>query len=539
MPQTIRAAPVAAHGEEPMSPFRRPRHAARSRVPFAVPALALVVLVAGVLGWRLAEGSRRHEEARPAPAPPSRPSPGPGASPEVSPPPSPAVAGTPGPVNRSFPGLTTFRGNATRTYYGEGPVPTDPRVVWRYPPSGAMCMPSSAGGETRVWCGTGWTGQPNVIEHEDGTLEVRFGAYDGRYHFLDGRTGRPRRPDLPTGDLAKGSATSDPDGYPLYYGGSRDNRLRVIALDRPAPTVLWSLDATTSVPNPVWNNDWDGAPLVVGDYLLEGGENSWFYVVRLNRGYDRRGRVTVDPEVVAAVPGFDDELLAAIGDHDVSIEGSVAFHAGVAYFANSGGLVQGWDVSRVLAGGRRVRRVFRFWAGDDVDASVVVDEEGYLYVAAELQRFTARSAEVGQLMKLDPRRPRDPLVWSLPVAERGPDGLGGIWATPALYGDMLYVATHHGDLLGVNRHTGRVRWRIHLPGPTWSSPVPVDGVLLQGDCAGVLHAYDLSRPDRRPPELWALALGGCIESTPAVWRGWIFVGTRAGAVYGIADRRAA
>ena len=31
------------------------------------------------------------------------------------------------------------------------------------------------------------------------------------------------RPDLVTGDLAKGSATSDPDGYPLYYAGSRDN----------------------------------------------------------------------------------------------------------------------------------------------------------------------------------------------------------------------------------------------------------------------------------------------------------------------------
>ena len=39
-----------------------------------------------------------------------------------------------------------------------------------------------------------------------------------------------------TGDLAKGSATSDPDGYPLYYAGSRDNKLRVVALDRGRPT---------------------------------------------------------------------------------------------------------------------------------------------------------------------------------------------------------------------------------------------------------------------------------------------------------------
>lgn len=517
----------------------RGRHARRARVPFAVPAGFLVALTVGVLAWRLLEERAGRAGGAARPARPTatltrRPSPGP-SPPAATPSPSP----TPGPINTAFPGLTTFRGNATRTYYGEGPVPRRPVVLWRYPPEGSMCMRSTAGGETKLWCGTGWTGQPNVIEHPDGTLEVRFGAYDGRYHFLDGRTGEPLGPDLATGDLAKGSATSDPDGYPLYYAGSRDDLFRIVALDREAPTVLWTLDGETSVPDPVWNDDWDGAALVVDDHLFVGGENSWFYAVRLHRGYDRRGRVRVRPEVVAAVPGFDDELLRALGDTDVSIEGSVAFHDGVVYFANSGGLVQGWDVSDVLAGGDRVRRVFRFWVGDDVDATVVIDEEGFLYVAAELQRFNERALEVGQLMKLDPRRPRDPLVWSIPIEERGLGGLAGAWATPALHGGVLYEATHAGELLAVDRERGRVLWRIPLPGPTWSSPVVVDDVLIQGDCAGVLHAYDVSRPRRPPQELWRVRLGGCIESTPAVWRGMIFVGTRGGAFYGIGDRREA
>ena len=103
----------------------------------------------------------------------------------------------------------------------------------------------------------------------------------------------------------------------------------------------------------------------------------------------------------------------------MSIESSVAFRDGVAYFANSGGLVQGWDLSRVLRGGTKAERVFRFWTGEDTDASVVIDEQGFLYVASELERFTDRAAEVGQLMKLDPRRPNDPLVWSLPIREEG------------------------------------------------------------------------------------------------------------------------
>jgi hypothetical protein len=38
----------------------------------------------------------------------------------------------------------------------------------------------------------------------------------------------------------------------------------------------------------------------------------------------------------------------------------------------------------------------------------------------------------------------------------------------------------------------------------------------------------------QPKELWSVELGGCIESTPAVWKGRIFVGTRAGGIYAIA-----
>ncbi len=440
-----------------------------------------------------------------------------------------------GAINPEVPGITTFRGNLTRSYYGEGPVPTRPEIRWRYPASGGLCSPSTDETGTHTWCGVGWTGQPNVIPRDDKKLELRFGAYDSKYHFLNARTGQPLREDVVTGDLAKGSATSDPDGYPLYYAGSRDDQFRVIALDRKRPKILWSLDANTSVPDPTWNNDWDGAALVVGDYLIEGGENSWLHVVKLNRGWNRRGKVRVRPRVVLTIPSWDDELAAVAPDRHFSIESSVAFHDGVVYFANSAGLVQGWDISRVLRGGRRAKRVFRFWTGDDTDASVVIDEEGSLYVASELEKMNARALEVGQLMKLDPTRRRRPLVWSVPIRETS-DGKGGSWSTPALDRELVYVATNAGGLLAVDRDTGKERWRIALPGPTWSSPVVVDDVLLQGDCEGVLHAYDVSDQKRVPPELWKVSLGGCIEATPSVWKGLVFVGTRAGAMYAIGQR---
>ncbi|HEX5948779.1 MAG TPA: PQQ-binding-like beta-propeller repeat protein [Actinomycetota bacterium] len=514
-----------------MTRLDRLRERRRSRRGSFVAVVLVLVAVAGAIGaYRagLFEGGD--------PPPGAGPSPARSPSPAV-PAPEPAGDPTPEPINTAVAGLTTFRGNATRTYYGAGPVPRDPEILWRFPSSGGLCSESTDEEGTKTWCGTGWTGQPNVIDPEDGPIQVRFGAYDRAVHILNGRTGRPLYEPFVTGDLIKGTVTSDPDGFPLLYTGSRDNNLRILALDRGRrPVELWSL-SSDSAPNPVWNNDWDGSPLIIGDYLLEGGENSWFYVVRLHRGYDDDGRVTVDPRIRLLVPGFDDRLFAALGDTEVSIENSVAFHDGVAYFANSGGLVQGWDVSRVLEGRRTARRVFRFWTGEDTDASVVIDEEGFLYVASELERHNPRSAEVGQLLKLDPRRPGDPIVWDIPIPGEGEDG--GMWATPGLAGEAVIAATNTGRILAVDRDRGRIAWELQLSPPTWTSPVVVDDVLLVGDCAGVLHAFSLrGDPLAGPPrELWSVQLEGCIESTPAVWRGMVYVGARGGAVYGIGNPR--
>ncbi len=450
----------------------------------------------------------------------------------------PATSGGPWP-GAKVEGLLTFRGNPTRSWYGAGPVPVAPRVQWRFPETGGLCSESTEGGQTSTWCGTGWTGQPAIWEGSswgaaspagDRTL-VAFGAYDGGVHVLDAERGEAVLPRFPTGDLIKGSVTIDPDGYPLLYVGSRDGNLRAIALDRDVPTELWRFNANEVGPT-MWNDDWDGAPMVVGGMLVEGGENSRFHVFRLHRGRDASGRVTVAPTLLFDVAGWDDELLEAVGSPNVSIENSVAISGTVAYFANSGGLVQGWDLAPLEVGGAP-RRTFRFWMGDDVDASVVVDADGFLYVAAEYERDLARAAEVGQLVKLDPRRVTDPVVWSLPLRTGGVPS--GAWATPAIWRDVVIAATHAGELLAVDRQSGRIRWQKQLAGPTWSSPVVVDDVLIQADCGGVIRAWDLEDTTVDPPLLWSVQLPNCIESTPAVWRGHIVVGTRGGAVFGLGD----
>lgn len=422
-------------------------------------------------------------------------------------------------------GLTMFRGNPTRSFYGTGPLPASPpEVLWRYPES-PMCGSSVVGGESTVWCGTGWTGQPAVWERPDGVTEVVFGAYDKSVHFVDAATGTATREPFVTGDIIKGSVTIDPDGFPLLYTGSRDNKLRVIALDREPVEELWALDANEV--QGIWNNDWDGNPVIVDDILYEGGENGWFFAIRLNRSVSD-GRVTVDPKIVFAMPGWNDELLARVGSN-VSIESSVVVFERTVFFANSGGRIVGVDMD-LVADGADDPVTFDFWAGDDIDATMVADSDGMLYVAVELERFNERSAELGQLISLDPSRPDDPVRWGIPVpGVSGSDG--GMWATPAVAHGMVYVPTHTGRLLAVDAGSGEITWEDSVGFHAWSSPAVIGDRLLVGTCeAAELRSYDLTDP-RLPVLEWSIpAAEGCIESSPAVWNGRIYVGSRDGYV---------
>ena len=443
-------------------------------------------------------------------------------------------------------GQITFRGNPTRSYYGLGPVPKAPVIQWHYPESGGMCGNSPVGGQNKTWCGSGWTGQPSVWE-QDGKTWVAVGTYDKNIHFFDASGGKDLLAKHDMQDIIKGSVTRDPDGFPLLYSGSRHN-FEILALDRDdgVPETLWTLKATDVSPTK-WNDDWDGSSLVIDDYLFEGGENGQFHIVKLNRKMGADGKVSVDPKIVFHAPAWDQQELddlAGSGErvNDVSIENSVAISGNTVYFSNSGGLLQGWDIKDLKKDPSSVKRTFRFWTGDDTDASVVIDKEGMLYVAQERERKStfARSDSVGQLIKVDPTKPDDPVVWKV-------NDDRGLWATPAISGGVVVAPTDGGFINGVDMETGKVLWKKKLPGPTWSSPVIVDGVWIQGDCNGVLHGFDFSKPKapgadtdgdgvgNGPKELWKVQLEGCVESTPTVFKGQIFVGARGGQFYALAD----
>lgn len=448
-------------------------------------------------------------------------------------------------------GLITFRGNPTNSYYGTGPIPDTPAVDWKFPEA-PLCGQSTDLGTTSTWCGNGWTGQPVVWERPDGVTEIMGGAYDHRFHFIDAATGQRTRQPIVTGDIVKGSPSLDPDAFPLVYFGSRDNKLRVVALDREQPEVIWSYQT----PMPLctvggrsgngtncfgmWNDDWDAAPRIINDVLFASAENSIFHAWKLNRSYDADGKVQVDPELLVEFPAWDDELMSdiqagcTIGARCIStsIESTPVFYEGRVYFGTSAGWVIGLDITQVEQG--EITKVFEYWVGDDVDGSIVIDAEGMLYVPVEWKRFLQRGRDVGQLVKLDPYTDGDPKVWEM-FSLTEPPTRGGMFSSPALGDGVIYAVTNRGFLVALDQETGEEIWVYTLTPNSWSSPVVVDGSLLAVDFNGTMHAFDLADP-RSPTLLWTFKVGtATVEATPAVWRGRIYLWNRDGYLYAIGE----
>ena len=414
------------------------------------------------------------------------------------------------------PGVLTFLGNPSRSFNGSGPLPADPRVVDRYDPAGSGAGPSS---------------QTLIAEREGRTWAITAGL-DGKVGFSDADTGEQLLSPLETSRPIRATPTLDPDGYPLLYVGGDDGELRVVALDRGGtPDVVWSLRASSVSPSQ-WGTDWSGSPLLSGDRLVVGGGNSNLHVIKLNRSMDAGGRVRVDPKLEAHIPTWDDELNVVLGDRETGVDASIAMGDSIAWVVNGGGLLTGWDLSPLDRGGQPTR-VLRFWAGDAVKTSIALDETGAIYLATAGHRRNGRVDELGRVMKLDPSRPDDPLVWSSTEAGLSESGVVG---APVITAGLVVVTGEQGELAGFDRATGEVLWVRQIQAPARATPVMVDDAMVLGSCDGLLRAWDLS--SEGPEERWSVNVGGCVEAPVTAWKGRLFVPQRDGGLAVVGDAAA-
>ena len=340
-------------------------------------------------------------------------------------------------VDDEVDGLLTFRGNPTRSWYGAGPVPERPR--------GALELSRR---ERRVVRGVERRRrEQDVVRHRagpasrrcgssDGRTWVAFGAYDKTIHFLDAETGEDLIPPFPTGDIIKGSVTIDPDGFPLLYSGSPRQLLPHLAIDRGEPDGAVEALGRRRQPDEVEQRL---GRLAARDRRLPLRGRREQPVPRRQaqprlRAPTARSR---SPRSSSSTrPGWDDELLADVGDQR-------RLHRELARHLRQHRLLRqlrrpGAGLGHLGAGrGREPTRTFRFWTGDDTDAPSSSTTR-----ACSTWRRSTSAAE-------RPRRRGRPADEARPVASPTTRWCGrcatttrvpaGMWATPALVDGMVIV----------------------------------------------------------------------------------------------------
>jgi len=365
--------------------------------------------------------------------------------------------------------MLMFRGNPSHTFYGTGPVSRDkPKILWKHRMED---FESLYYGEPFVWRGTGWTGQPIVYGGY-----VWIGSQGRSLYCYEADTGNLRwRYQCPRQIKGSGCLWDN-----KLYIGCVDDNLR--CFDAASGRVLWRIDT---------GKDLDSAPCVVDGKLYIAGEN----------GHAR----SVDPHTGKQLwKTFVGGINRGPKHGSYGAETAPAVVDGEYYCANYDGEL--WCIDAATGEKRWIAKT-----GDDTDASPVVQGE-LVFAAAQ-----DKSPYVIAFKRKDGKE-----VWRHKMP-------GGLWGTPAVIGDDLWIGSAKGDLACLQATTGKVEWSTKLGAPTWGSPAVVDGMLVIGDFEGHLHGIESATGKER----WSMKLGGRIHSTAAIVGGRIWIGSTDGHFYGI------
>lgn len=447
------------------------------------------------------------------------------------------------------PGVLTFRGGPFRqnAAYGYAEAPQGRlEIVWQ-----------RSIGALDNWSGVGWNGQPALVQWhpstraamqlhpdrqaKDGLIEVIYATLDGNIYFLDLDDGEATRDPIEVGFPLKGSVSVDPRGWPLLYSGQGISRLegksgrigmRVFSLLDGSELLLINGRDEDAYRN---HGAFDSVPLLdaTSDTLIVPGENGLLHRVKLNTAWDAAaGTLTISPVRSA---------LRYRNSRGVGIESSIAVYGHYGYFTDNGGLLMCVDLNTLAP-------VWAADVGDDSDSSPALD----VRPDGRVLLFTGCEVDLQKRDGFAYLRCYDALTGALlwthaEPCTYDPDLNGGLLASPlvgqGVLSDTVYfhvakVREGGGSLLALDKDTGEVRWRQHLPRYGWSSPVAVYGAdsdaahILLGDSGGTLRLLDAHTGETRD----TVSLQGNIEGSPAVYGDMLVIGTRGRVIYGIRIR---
>ena len=301
-----------------------------------------------------------------------------------------------------LPGVTTFGGNNYRNSFAYGTATvSDKRLREQW---------TKSIGSLGNWSGTGWTGQPLIVQWPAETVavmnvkqsfkdtgepltEVIYPTMDGNIYFLELGSGSATRDAISTGIVQKGTACVDPRGYPLLYVGqgipAQNEQGNAAAYVRVYSLItgeqIGQFGGFDWFARRIWQA-YDGSPMVANDTLVYGGENGIFYTVKLNAAFDvAEGTVSIKPDglIKSRYEGAGYSRDDTKGARWYGIESSVSAFRNFAFFTDNGGRMQCVDLNTMA-----IKYVVD--VTDESDASVVVEESYddntiYLYTGSQVR----------------------------------------------------------------------------------------------------------------------------------------------------------
>ncbi len=484
--------------------------------------------------------------------------------------------------------IATFLGNEARRFYGVGPVPEKLKVIWKAKIGGGTTggtgkkstepsgSPAAKSGLV-TWYGTGWTGQPALVR-EKGKLYLLVGGFDHNLVKIDAVTGKELWA-YEFGDVIKGSPTvfenpdapGDPSKYVVMVGSRRGfpssmsaaNIAPFRAVSYATGKELWRLP----VPHTrSYSRDADGSGFVVDGTAWVGVESGNMY--RLDPFATSAWKGFRTPKILSEALLLGDKRAASHGGNLV-LEASPTLLEDRVYAASGAGHVYGMNKDTLKV-------EWDYYTGSDMDGTPVATSDGYLFAEVEKQYIKGH----GGLLKLDPRKPaKDALVWFFPTGDRNfADWLGGIIGSssvndeynvdgsrPALVAcsaidgnlyvlsqDNLAKETVAGPNLEKGLPTPKVVFKEAIGGAI-STPIMVDDYVIAAGYGNTVSVYKITyTPGADGPgvalttrtgetvsvsvkRVARFAAGGSYESTPIVWQGRIYVGSRDGYLYCLGD----
>jgi outer membrane protein assembly factor BamB len=437
-------------------------------------------------------------------------------------------------------GVLGFRGSLNRDMVSEGRLtqrPTEVKMDWEF-------STAYDGKKTKfgVWGGgNGWTGQPLIINWDykgiptqalankpKAKKEVIISSLCGKIYFLNFENGEQLRPTLDTHNPIKGTAMFDPDytgNLLVGQGINETGEFGFLIFD----VFKGKLDAFVSSSDRDAHRGWgafDSSPIKVGNYYFWPGENGILYKFRmLNGKYKLHSKLIYHSKKP--------------NRSTLGIESSLSVYKNYGYFGDN----QGNIVCLNLAS---LKPVWYFDNVDDSDATIVIEEEmgkPYLYIGCEVDK--QGGSGFSYLRKLNALTGQE--VWLNKISAQSivfkeKTFNGGMLSTPLLgkhqAKNLLYICISQpgkstaGQLMGVDKVSGQVKFTTKLNANSWSSPVGYytkkgEPFVIIGDVVGNIYLIDGLTGEK----IFSKNLGGNFEASPAVMEDQLIIGSRGNKIY--------